>query len=332
MSDILRAARLDDHDAVHDLIDIAFSYDRGNFRSRMPAHWTPDWTDWDQVYVIETDDRLVSLVRVFHQELVINGVTILNGGIGAVCTLKEYRGRGYMERLLNHACERMEADGYDLSLLGGDHHRYRQFGWVPTGRTMGISLRQRGMRRTGIEPVKPRLWAGDENTFRQISRAFAAHAQHSIRPAGQHRIHLLNHSVRTLVAQEDDRFAYVAVSGHKSEWGVEEYGGDPALVLGMLSHWMEERECGSIGMPVPWGDPAYRPYLMASSGQSIHSSAMGRVVSAERLWYKLQRAGASGLPDLAELQAMAPAEQTEALLGFWQPTPAELVWWPFDHI
>lgn len=93
-------------------------------------YFNDPWSKRDGIFICEDQGCLVGSVRVFFRKVYINGQVVPMGGIGEVCTDKEYRGKGIASRLLKMAIAFMEADGLEVSVLGsGADGLYESFGW-----------------------------------------------------------------------------------------------------------------------------------------------------------------------------------------------------------
>lgn len=132
--------------------------------------------------VCAADGRLVSAVQIVRRTLSFGDFTLTLGGIANVATLPEYQGRGYNTQCMLQAHAVMEADAFDLALLGTDiHGYYARLGWeaVP-------SLSLSGDLREGIVPdrrgftVRP-AQAGDEEAIQALYRAFNDRRPYTVR-------------------------------------------------------------------------------------------------------------------------------------------------------
>jgi predicted N-acetyltransferase YhbS len=127
----------------------------------------------DYCRVCAVEGRLVSAVQIVRRTLSFGDFTLTLGGIANVATLPEYQGRGYNTQCMLQAHAVMEADAFDLALLGTDiQGYYARLGWeaVP-------SLSLSGDLREGIVPDRRGLTvrgarAGDEEAIQAIYRAF----------------------------------------------------------------------------------------------------------------------------------------------------------------
>jgi hypothetical protein len=159
--------------------------------------------------VIERTGEIISHVGVYPIEVVLHGVTVRIGGIGAVCTAASARGEGHMTRLLYHAIEEMREQGYPLSWLGGDRHRYRAFGWECVAADYELTFSRRSLERTGADPVDLEAQF-PKDVFDVVSRLQPLQVCHAVRP----------HLDQQLLAE--GRRAWTAQDGYallKGEWG-----------------------------------------------------------------------------------------------------------------
>ncbi len=70
-----------------------------------------------KIYVLEEDDKIVSLYMVVDRVLSIYPETLRVAGIANVATLPEYRGRGYAKKLFNATLNKLKEEGYIVSAL-----------------------------------------------------------------------------------------------------------------------------------------------------------------------------------------------------------------------
>jgi predicted acetyltransferase len=113
------------------------------------ARWIADvfspperfWTDvlprepgyrLEQQRVVEADGQLVSHLRIVDREMQVGLATLRMGGIGALFTLPEHRGRGYARALMQDTVDHLTAQGFDLSCLNGIPDFHQRFGYATT--------------------------------------------------------------------------------------------------------------------------------------------------------------------------------------------------------
>ncbi len=71
----------------------------------------------DNCFVCLENDKPVSVVNILDQKLMLKNKLYKVGYIYGVCTLPEFRGKGYMKKLLNYAESCIASKGYDCSFL-----------------------------------------------------------------------------------------------------------------------------------------------------------------------------------------------------------------------
>ena len=154
MSDGIRNLRIEDYDTFVRVIERAFGMARGVLEAGYPHLYRPTPELCAASFVMEQDGQIVSHVGVYPIEVEIYGVAWPIAGIGAVGTLPEARGKGYMTQLLYHAVDVMRERGYVLSWLGGDRQRYNTFGCETVGQGYELTFTRHSLDRAGVEPVE----------------------------------------------------------------------------------------------------------------------------------------------------------------------------------
>jgi GNAT superfamily N-acetyltransferase len=136
---------------VFALLDSAFPGLSGRVRGLAPSGLR-----WDRVstpFVVSERGRLVAHVGVLEVPMVLDGCETLVGGMHAVCTHPEFRGRGYFRRAMNAALAWCDERYGTVALIGGPPELYAPFGFrvVPESRFVGPVLR------SSPSPERPRL-------------------------------------------------------------------------------------------------------------------------------------------------------------------------------
>jgi len=195
----LRHVRIDEFDEFMRLIERAFGHSRMFFQRVYPHLYRPTEEALSWAYVIEEDGQLVSHVGLYPIEAVTAGVHLNVGGIGAVSTAPQARGKGYMSRLLFHIVDEMRRLGYAASWLGGDRQRYNTFGWELASPIYELTFSRRSFGWHEVEPVEIDEVLPDEAmaTIRKLSTLPACH---TIRPHLEHQIHKMG--VRIWIAED----------------------------------------------------------------------------------------------------------------------------------
>jgi predicted N-acetyltransferase YhbS len=156
MTTKIRTLRVEEFEDFMRYVERAFGHSVNFFLGFGPHIYEPipEVCSWG--YVIEENGKIVSHVGVYPIEVVTAGVPLTLGGIGAVSTSMEARGKGYMTQLLYHSIDVMRTKGYPASWLGGDRQRYNTFGWEVASQVYRLSFSRRSLGRAEVPlvPVK----------------------------------------------------------------------------------------------------------------------------------------------------------------------------------
>ncbi len=110
------------------------------FRAANPSHqefdllypdlYQPTDEKMSNHYVIRLGGKIASCVGLYPVKLNLCDRIVELGGIGAVATIPEYRGKGLMQTILDYVMKvQIEERQYPISLLGGDRRRYQPWGF-----------------------------------------------------------------------------------------------------------------------------------------------------------------------------------------------------------
>jgi predicted N-acetyltransferase YhbS len=80
--------------------------------------------DYNSVFIIKDDNKIISTVRVFHRQVYIGGKIYKMGGVGEVSTNENYRKLGLSYKLMAAATEYMKKNDFYLSMLGTDYYSH----------------------------------------------------------------------------------------------------------------------------------------------------------------------------------------------------------------
>jgi len=187
MSIVIRNLRVEEFDAFIRFIERAFGIPKGFFPRTYPHLYrpTPEACGW--AYVVEADGRIAAHVGLYPIETVAAGVRLRIGGIGAVSTAPDARGKGYMSQLLPHVIGEMRRLAYPISWLGGDRQRYGAFGWEMAGLLYQLKFSARSLDRTQVQPVTLEEVLPEE-ALEIVARLQSLPTCHPLRPDLEHQI------------------------------------------------------------------------------------------------------------------------------------------------
>lgn len=328
-----RMASAADYESIQSFLECAYGLPRNFFPDTYPCFWRKENTDYSRIHLLEDDGEIVSLVRVFPLDLVLGRARIRVGGIGAVATLPECRGKGHMQRLMQHAIEQMKREGFPLSILWGDRHRYQAFGYETAGRMLSLTITRRGLDKCGIEPLRPRRYKGQPDLLSQIRHAYESHPCRRARTPLEFQLTCEHKHLLLYGAPRHQPFGYLGLLHESNRYSLAEYGGDPATVLRIARHLMGHYRLDSLIFPVPGLQPVPLPFADAASERRVESTGMIKILDLARTVQLLRLRGEDrpGIR-LSALRAMSELEQVETLFGTAGNSPLNLFVWSLDHV
>lgn len=129
---ILRKSKNEDISEIIEVANASFSSVREqgfDFRKIMPKIYGEGKDISDSHYVIEDNGKIVSLAGNLQSKIDIGGKAFPFSVIGTVSTLPEYRGKGYMSKVVNSVIDDSEKNECVFSTLTGFRKRYNFFGF-----------------------------------------------------------------------------------------------------------------------------------------------------------------------------------------------------------
>lgn len=236
----IRHVRVEEFEDFMRYVERAFGHSKAFFEREYPHLYRPTEQALTWAYVVEEAGEIASHVGIYPIEAVTAGVRILVGGIGAVSTAPEARGKGYMTLLLNHVVNEMRRIGYPVSWLAGDRQRYNSFGWEMAGPEYRLQFSQRSLQWHSVDPV-PIEEVLPEEALGAMQRYMHLPACHTIRPDLDQQIRKMN--MRFWLAED----GYAILAGQ---------GRDHIHIVELVS--ASHREAGMVKAILDWnfGDRA----------------------------------------------------------------------------
>ncbi|MBU1736009.1 MAG: GNAT family N-acetyltransferase [Verrucomicrobia bacterium] len=321
---MIRCARADEYDAIQRFLEDAYKAQTDYFPRHNPAVWRPETTNFQRIFMITEGNRIASLVRVFPLELKQHERRIRCDGIGAVATAPWARGKGHMCTLLNHAIDHMKTADVPLSILWGNRHRYRTFGYETAGKVAQLPVTKAGLAKSGIPAISARTYQGETDVLDQIRIAYER--QHYCRVRRPHEYPLIYQAQELQVfwSSQGEFFGYLVIRGHSSS--VAEFGGQAETVLGMVGALLDTLAINELFFRFPANLPIPAPYHAAASGWSLWPAGMIKVLDLPKTLSLLALPGDEAWGRLSE------PEQTEKLFGTLGPSPGNIVVGDLDTV
>ncbi|MCX8082398.1 MAG: GNAT family N-acetyltransferase [bacterium] len=287
---------------LEDVYGHSFNY----FPAAYPYVWKKHTTDFKNIFVIREKGKIVSLVRIFPLKTIQNGVEIDLAGIGSVSTLYSHRGKGYMSLLLQHTFEKMKQEGFPLSVLGGDRHRYNNFGYENAGKVIELEIFSRGLKKYGVKAFPALRYDNtDKKILHKIMGLIERSNYRKIRTVREFEEVYRKQGINVYYTVKGMDFAFVVVSaievmdsGMKS---IVEFGGKPELIAGILQHLVER--FGFTGFKICFPDFTEIPsdFISFASSWDIRSGMMLKIINLKKTLEGLSKRDDFLFPDDKEI-------------------------------
>lgn len=159
----LRHLHAGEMQALSRLLNTAFTGDPDSrhFEDGLPKMWVDDEEHMARHIAIFEDGVMAGAVGIYPYDARIGEKTLRFATVGNIGVLREYRGRGYMQQLMEAAMDALAAQKIDVSRLGGLRTRYERYGYEMCGTNYIIRLSKRN-----AEEAYP---GGTDITFQPLS-------------------------------------------------------------------------------------------------------------------------------------------------------------------
>lgn len=132
--------KADEKILIETLDEVFFSEEDTRFLTLLPKLYKEQYNPAEHNLILREDGVIKAAVGCYPINVTAAGRKLRIMGIGNVAVTKDCRRKGYMIELMNMALEKMIAEGYDYSLLGGQRQRYEYFGYVPAGSGINFTI------------------------------------------------------------------------------------------------------------------------------------------------------------------------------------------------
>lgn len=276
----------EEYDEFMHFLEKCYRHTRDYFPRRYPHVWCKDTIDYENRLILKVNGKIVSHVGIFPLKLIVEDCTIPVGGIGGVATLQEYRGRGYMTKLMNASIEKMKKEGYPLSVLWGDRQRYGHFGYENAGKLVYITVSLRSLKiEAKVEKINYSRLDVDYSKLKVIKQL---HEREPLRVERNDKFYERVFKVPGLMTYiAEDSSAYVVHFGER--YGdIVECGGSPKSLLNLLYSLLidlsKEFGVSSTNIAVPYYPYAtFHELLKVSTRMKICYEAMVKILNLKKL-------------------------------------------------
>jgi len=276
----------EDFEELMIFMEKSYGASHGFFPRHYPNVWRPDNIQYENRLIIKEKGKIVSHVGIFPLIAVVKDVEVRIGGIGAVATLPEFRGKGYMSRLMDYAIQRMKEAGFPISILWGDRQRYANFGYEVAGKVMVFELTRRSLGKASeLSPINvARL---DERP-ELLKEVISVHEDDPLRIKREEEDYALifnKPSLITLLGEREGKFAYLSFYNHVvPPKSLVECGGDHEVLLPLIYAFLKNWNVESVQIPFPYfAARTFFSLLEASSQWRIQPLGMIKILNLSQI-------------------------------------------------
>ena len=286
-----------EYEEILRFLEEAYGHSYNFFPEKYPQVWQKENTDYENILLLKENGQILSLVRIFPLEVIQDGVKTKIAGIGAVSTAFTHRGKGYMSKLLNKSFEKMKQDGYPLSILWGDRHRYINFGYEVAGRVIRLSLTARGFEKKGVKEVNAKRYLGEKKLLKKFLKTQSKNNYRKIRTEKEFEEIFKKIGTSTYYYDDTENFSYVIIEKNK----VYEWGGDEKILLGILKYLKERFGITEFYMDFPSFETIPERIFEVASSWLIKPSGMIKIIDLHKTLSLFKNKINSSFPEGFEL-------------------------------
>ena len=249
----------------------------------------------ENMRIIKEDKDIISVVNFLPQKILIEGVPISVGSIGAVCTHSDYRGKGYSSKVLKDVGERMKEAGINLCLISSKRNLYKKWGAseVKNCRRYKISA--------GIPDLKYIVRDYREEDLLSLKKIYNSCGTRYLRMGRDFEtlidsgtFHFGDTSYKRYVLEdENDLKGYIILKNTSDTIEVKEAVGDKSEIFDSLSFLGNQLGVDQIDYIIPYGEMAPTGYL----GEEEYLSGVLKIVDFVGFMEELKSYFSQYLPD-----------------------------------
>ena len=278
MTDVVQLSGADFDEAIAFLDGVFGEHRPHDFATLLPSIYQPCDELMSCNHALRVDGRTRAIVGLFPIDWQVGGRRLKVGGIGGVSTHPGDRGKGYMGVLMRHCVERMKAEGFHLSWLGGQRQRYGWFGYEKCGQTVSVDLGPANLRHACPAPEGLRFEALEPGHSGRLEQAWRMHQDQRVhcrrRKPWFHRYLRAWYNRPHAALDASGEMAGYLVASPDGGQIVELVGRDEETALAMAPAWVQARGAGSVRFSLP---PEQRGLVrrLAAVGESVSVASSG---------------------------------------------------------
>lgn len=275
MIDGPRGAKPEELDEIGVLAGKVFNW---QMRENFPTLFCED--NLDNLRIIKTDGKVVSLIGVVVRDVIINGCRIAVGNVGSVCTYDKYRNRGFAWMIFEDMMKKLHSDGVDMLLVSGYRSLYEKHGCTHVGNLKRYNLEGD----LNFPETKIKLKPFNTSDLPKWSEIYRCEPVRFHRPyddfyklTTEALRYRKNRSLYS-ICEEDQIFAYVVVDKDKTEISFNEYVGSRRMIFESIGLLKKEFSADKVNISVPNHDTQLA-YMLDSLGIKANYTSTGGTVS-----------------------------------------------------
>lgn len=287
--------KAEDFEECMDLIDLVFSqaHRPHDFVASVPKTNRPEDECMRHYYALREDGKMRSAIMSWEENGFVAGHPIKEYGIGNVATLQRCNGKGFMGMVMDRVQKDMEAEGCDMSELGGLRQRYDHFGYEHCGSHYSATVSLRNCNRCLGKAPEFRFYSLEpeitEKYITAMCRAlYESSPVHTVRGDDKQFLrHLISWGSKGWYAlDENELFAgYISASADGNGFS-EFFARDPETKMQMCYAWLAQgyskNNCVSFILR-PWEVEAIRSFGMIAESLQISSDHQIKIFNWDKV-------------------------------------------------
>lgn len=240
------------------------------------------------------DNEIMSTIGIYPLQMQISygdkSAVLGIGGIGSVGTVAEYRGMGLMSQMLNQVNKKMYDDGYDISWLGGDRYRYKNYGWDLSGRVAYFAVNLRDLKRLYDLNTDCQLIEGGIQHIDILESLYSGYSTRVLRDKStwQSVFNRKGSKISILMDNDENAKSYMIYIPQSPE-NIGELQGEANSIVDMLMKHMQKNDLDRVVIEYPYNDDdTFKLLSDICAGYRTENGNQIKVVNVESTWEKLK--------------------------------------------
>eukprot|EP00929_Paragymnodinium_shiwhaense_P120203 TRINITY_DN92100_c0_g1_i1.p1 TRINITY_DN92100_c0_g1~~TRINITY_DN92100_c0_g1_i1.p1 ORF type:complete len:400 (+),score=56.93 TRINITY_DN92100_c0_g1_i1:76-1275(+) len=271
---------------------LSTSFDGTDFKRFHPRIYRQHRATWHRL--CRREDAIASCALIAPCDWLVGDSVLKVAGVGSVSTASSVRGRGYMQKLLEHCSKELQEAGVDLAVLGGQRQRYGHYGFENCGSVVELSFnganakhRESNLHRMTFAPMS-------SQTNEELIAAAALHRRRRLRVCREDEpaeflLFLRAWGAHAYAAYDADKCfrGYFCVSdvdnGSKQEM-LELEADSPEAASAIVSSWLQLHQTKDLKVLLPQSEMALVRHLSAwcEASKTCHAN-MFRIFNWEKV-------------------------------------------------